>query len=466
MKGIKATVMLVVLSLLMAMSEMFVPRPAVPLDELPRWRRRLLIRRGVAHAQAGYPRWMMRVDGWLWHKRAAVRRRAKYGTMSTVARMLAAYCWMTRPEGFEGYRMSYWRWFAALHLNFGTSAAFREGVVNVYSHTDDGRLIPVPMGGAKTHVGQVSPLYYKKVAGGLPVLMDMSVFPGNIFFVDSGDGSDTAGNGTHPDSPFDSIDFTIAQCTATQGDVIFVLPGHAEAVSAAAGLDLDIAGISVIGVGHGGARPTITIDTADTADIDVDAANIVLRNVRVVIDVASLNALLDVNAAGFLLEDCDFYGNDAVDEAPDITLITDAAANDMVVRGCSFNYLAELDGTAITATPTECIRLVGADRARIEGNYISGDFTTSAINGITTPSLDIRIVHNQIHNIATEDIALIIDLVAGCNGLIGWNWGFSGLHNDASALALIIDPASCGMVENYFSNVVTETGAIVGTASG
>src|SRR3990172_7361561 len=107
-----------------------------------------------------------------------------------------------------------------------------------------GQWRPVPTGGAKTHVGQVSPLYYKKVAGGLPVLMDMTVFPGNIFFVDSGDadGADSAGRGTHPDTPFITCDFSIAQCTASQGDVIFVLPGHNEGLTTGQTIDLDVAG--------------------------------------------------------------------------------------------------------------------------------------------------------------------------------------------------------------------------------
>ena len=176
----------------------------------------------------------------------------------------------------------------------------------------------------------------------------------------------------------------------------------------------------------------------------------------------ALTGPIDVDAADVVLEDCDFYGNDAADEAPAITIITDANANDLVVRRCTFNFLAALDGTAITATPTECIRLVGADRAVIEHCYFGGDFTTSVINGITTASLDIRIVENWIHNIATENIAGVVDLVAGCNGVIANNRGFIGY---AVGLATVIDPASCAMIENYFSNVVTEAGGLVGTAS-
>lgn len=221
-------------------------------------------------------------------------------------------------------------------------------------------------------------------------------------------------------------------------------------------------GVAVIGLGIGNNRPTITFATAATADWEIDAASCGIYNFRFITNIASLAAAIDVDAAGFTLEDCLFTGNDAANETNLITVITDAAADDLTVRRCSFNYLATFDGTAITTTSTECIRLVGADRALIEGNYISGDFTTAAINGITTASLDIKILNNRIHNIATENIAGVVDLVAGCNGVIGYNWGFMGY---ATSLAAIIDPASCAMVENYFSNVVTETGGLVGTAS-
>lgn len=307
-------------------------------------------------------------------------------------------------------------------------------------------------------------LFALRQPGGVLSVIDLEEHPRNVWYVDAAatGGANTVGHGQSPDTPFLTLAYAFSSDLMSAGDVVYLMPGHTESVIAAAGIDMDIAGVKVIGLGWGNNRPTITFTTINTADIDIDAANITIKNVRFVTDVASLAAPIDVNAAGFTIEDCDFYGNDAADETNLITIITDAAADDLTVRRCRFNYLATVDATAVTTTSTECIRLVGADRATIEDNYISGDFTTSAINGITTASKDVKILRNQIHNIATENIAGVVDLVAACNGIIGHNYGFIGY---ATGLAAVIDPSSCAMVENYFSNVVTEAAGLVGTAS-
>jgi len=311
-------------------------------------------------------------------------------------------------------------------------------------------------------MGNRTALFSRHQPGGVFTISELQDHPGDVYFVHSGTGTDAAGYGQNPDAPAATIDYAIGLCTASKGDTIYVLPGHAESVAAAAGIDVDVIGVRIIGLGQGTLRPTVTFTTVDTADIDIDAANCTIKGIRFVTDIASLVAPIDVNAAGFTLEDCEFLGNNAAAETNLITVITDANADDMTIRGCSFEYLATVNATAVTTTSTECIRLVGADRAVIEDNYISGDFTTSAINGISTASKDVRILRNQIHNIATENIAGVIDLVAACNGIIAHNYGFIGY---AVSLAAVIDPSSCGMVENYFSNVVTEAAGLVGTAS-
>jgi hypothetical protein len=284
-----------------------------------------------------------------------------------------------------------------------------------------------------------------------------------IFFVDSVSGSNS-NDGRDPRFPLAGLDavFGAGKVLANRGDIVYVMPTHAETVAAAAGIVCDVADVTIIGLGNGTNRPTLTFATSALADINIDAANVSIINFRFIVDVAALAAPIDVNAAGFKMIDCDWYGNNAADEAPAITIITDAAANDMEVGGCSFYYLSTLDATAITATPTELIRLVGADRAKITGNYAEGDFTTSVINGITTPDFGLDISDNKFVNIATENIAGIVDLVAGCRGVIARNTGFHGYVTD---IATVIDPSSCAMIENYFSNVVTEAGGIVGTRS-
>ena len=72
--------------------------------------------------------------------------------------------------------------------------------------------------------------------GGMPIL---NSYAGNVFWVDSGAGSN--GNKGTFARPFATIDYAIGQCTANNGDLIMVMPGHTETVTAAAGIAVDVA---------------------------------------------------------------------------------------------------------------------------------------------------------------------------------------------------------------------------------
>src|SRR5438128_1210094 len=83
------------------------------------------------------------------------------------------------------------------------------------------------------------------------VLADARFAPGNVFFVQSthSNAGDSAGHGQSPDAPFATINYAVSQCTANQGDLVVVLPGHVETVIAAAGTNLNVAGVTVLGIG-------------------------------------------------------------------------------------------------------------------------------------------------------------------------------------------------------------------------
>jgi len=297
---------------------------------------------------------------------------------------------------------------------------------------------------------------------GVPTMGTANLLPtGNVFFVSSLTGSSgNVGNNT-PATPFATIAFALTQCTANNGDYIFCLPGHAETIIAAAGIALSKAGVSIIGVGTGNLRPTITFGTATTATMTVTAANVLLANFRFIGNIAALATAISVTAAGFELYNSDFYATSATTNIL-ISILTSALALNMKVIGCNFNYESSIAGTTVTSTSTEVIRLVGCDNAQIVGNYMAGNITTSLINGITTASKDVQICNNYLYNKQTTNIAALVDLVAACTGVIAFNNGFSGYVTD---IATVIDPSSCAMVQNYVSNVVTETGGLVGTPS-
>jgi hypothetical protein len=108
---------------------------------------------------------------------------------------------------------------------------------------------------------------------GVPVL---NTHPGNVYWVSSVSGSD--GNKGTRERPFATIDYAIGRCTANNGDIIFCMPGHAEAVTATS-INCDVGGVTFIGLGSGSKKPVLTFGATDST-INVTAANCVWQNFR------------------------------------------------------------------------------------------------------------------------------------------------------------------------------------------
>jgi len=129
------------------------------------------------------------------------------------------------------------------------------------------------------------------------------VTTGNVFFLDSGasGAADSATKGRSKENPFATLDYAFSQCTASNGDIIYVMPGHAETTTS---IGLDIAGVHVVGLGVGRTRPIFTATAAATNLCDVSAANITLENVILVGAASACTALIDVAADDFHLHNC------------------------------------------------------------------------------------------------------------------------------------------------------------------
>lgn len=137
-------------------------------------------------------------------------------------------------------------------------------------------------------------LFVRKQPGGMFAVVNERMTTGNIWFVYSGTGSDATGYGYNPDAPFATVDYAIGKCTASQNDTIYVMPGHAETVTAA--VTVDIAGISIIGIGNGRNRPALTVSGAIDL-ITVTAANAYIENLRLIGAAANATALVNIAAA-------------------------------------------------------------------------------------------------------------------------------------------------------------------------
>ena len=136
---------------------------------------------------------------------------------------------------------------------------------------------------------------------GMPLIQ---MQPGNVFWLNnsvvpmtpqSKAGSDSS-RGTYQ-QPFSTLAGALLQCVPGRGDIIFVGSGHAESISSATALNVSVSGVAIIGLGAGDQRPTFTLDTANTAVINISGDNISFQNCRFVANFLNIAKLFNLTHA-------------------------------------------------------------------------------------------------------------------------------------------------------------------------
>lgn len=175
---------------------------------------------------------------------------------------------------------------------------------------------------------------------------------------------------------FPSIVAAIADANVVsgRGDVLLVLPGHTETISSATALTMSKAAIVVLGLGFGATRPTITLDTANTATINVTAAQVVFQNCVFVANFLAIAACFTLTTAkDFQLLNCEFRDTSSVLNFLNIvtTAATSNAADGLNISGCNMFLLATSGAvTLLSALGTN-------DRVMVSGNYYSTPTTNA-----------------------------------------------------------------------------------------
>lgn len=273
---------------------------------------------------------------------------------------------------------------------------------------------------------------------------------GNVFFVSSaiGNNSNYGGNGVDPSTPFSTLAYAISQCTASKGDVIYMMPGHAETIAAATTLALNKAGVRIIGLGNRNNRPTISFAGTDSL-LSISAASISLENVILLAGIDEVVTALSISAAFARL-----FAVDIVETASKQFiqfLLTTAAGDDLIIEGCTHHQ------STAPAANSLWIQLVGADRAKIRNNQFFITTTNSASSSViesdTTAPVNILIAGNRIVQLGGASV-VPINLVANSSGMICDNY----VASPKTAIAGSIAAASCYCFENYVCHVVNKTG--------
>jgi hypothetical protein len=278
------------------------------------------------------------------------------------------------------------------------------------------------------------------------------VTTGNYWFVDSGHGNaaDAANHGKKSSRPFATIDYAIGKCTASNGDVIIVAPGHAESIASATGCVADIAGITVVGLGNGLNRPVLTL-TATTSTISVTAASVKFQNILITAGVDELVSCFTVSGTDCTIDAVDYYESSSSYNCLAF-LTTTAAADRLTIKNCNHTQ------TTAGAGASNWICLVGADDARIVDNdfqiLMKNDAATFVVGGLTTASLRCKIHRNNIVAVGTGVIP--ISMYAGSTGLATYNNVGCSKTSQTGAIAL----AGIYGAQNFVTNAANTNGIL------
>lgn len=276
-------------------------------------------------------------------------------------------------------------------------------------------------------------LFGRKQSGGMFSIEDQALTTGARWFVHSGTGTDSAGKGQNPDAPTATIDYAFDLATANEGDIIFVMPGHAENITTATGINLDKAGITIIGLGRGADIPTVTF-TAAAGSITIAAASIEIRNIKLVANFATgVTAGITIAAGG---DNCKLSGlvfrDTGTDEEFLIHVTVATTVDDLEIVDCNFITLAGTMSSSVFFTGTTSNLLV-------RNNYWFVDASASVIDHLTDVPTACGFFDNDIFNIDTS-AGLVIGLKSDgvATGVLARNTLFGNLDS-AEPLAATTD---------------------------
>jgi len=282
---------------------------------------------------------------------------------------------------------------------------------------------------------------------GVPILGSGPIMTtGRIFFVDS-DGGNNGREGSE-EAPFATIDYAVGRCVPNNGDVIIVKPGHVETITGATSLVVDVAGVTIVGVGQGRTRPVLDFtNTAGT--IEMDAANCRLSNFVVRANVSAITVGINVDADDVELDHLywtfDATGDDFV------TMIDITAVDRTYIHDCVFESEDAAGGN-------EAINLTDTEDVVIENNIFRGNWADAVVQFTTTLSARVVIKNNVMYNSDTSVYNGIDTGTLSSTGVVANN-RITALYD--TIVTKIYRDGDLTSHNNTFANAVSERGTVL-----
>lgn len=288
---------------------------------------------------------------------------------------------------------------------------------------------------------------------GVPVQV---AHPGQVFYVNNSSALPQRGvNGSDGNpgtwlKPFATIDYAIGQCTAGRGDIIYVMPGHAETIGSAAAIALDVAGVAIIGLGVGSLRPTLNY-TATGSTITMSAANCSIKNVLFTGGIDAVVKMIVVSAADCTIEGCEL--RDVIGQMTD-GILTTAGANRLKI----LNHIHNGDTAAGT---NAAIAIVGGDRIEITIDDMDGNFAVGGIDIRTTATTNLKVYNVMRFYTRNSADIFLIDTITGSTGQIGPDIQLRLTDNAANITEAITGATFVVMDPVYVVNLAGEKGMLI-----
>jgi len=290
---------------------------------------------------------------------------------------------------------------------------------------------------------------------GMPVL---NTYGGNVYWVNSNGGGD--GNKGTRSKPFATLDYAFSKCTANNGDIILVMPNHAETITGAGGIAHDVAGVSVVGLGVGNQRPRFLMDGATTVTYAISAADAYVGNIVFASGHADVVACFDITGVYAHIDNCMFVDNTTNENFKSAITCSgaDNTADGLKVTHCRFmtpnaatlgfilttgdvEFLEVTDNVVIsegTGLATLITNATGKDMKRcfVCNNYLSSKATANNLfihNDTASPNNSGIIAHNRCGH-ADVTAGHVLGVVGGCRM-------FDNLSVSTDALSGFVIPA-------------------------
>lgn len=240
-----------------------------------------------------------------------------------------------------------------------------------------------------------------------------------------------------------TIDLAVTAVTASRNDMVYVEPGYTETVTAVK--TLSKARFSLIGLGYGTARPTITGNGTIDA-LNLTGANITVENIRFAAPLTDeQTADINVAAAGCVIRNTFHLGSVGTENKTDIITVA-SGGNDLLVEGVrAYN------------TVVDCVSWLSLEaavaRAEIRGCSIMGQFSTGALMDEATATL--AYIHHNVFKNTKAATAVVTFTTGNSTGVMSENF-CSGRHTTIASNVV----AGTGM--DFHENYVVEEAALNG----